>query len=333
MNGNNSQYFILMDFLFQKYKIEYENDMSPQRVIEKVQEFLYPNEISKGSTSTTNEKKHQKLQLYRSSFPDYYGAVPVTENIKIEDINYTKFQFYLFRPMINVYLSIYVVDQANIDINKYILKLDIIFPIKKKVMSLKNYLQETLIQYAIDTENDYLETHMRKKFSLQKVTDLIELINDEYIEPYLNDSELYLILGNNNDNLYLQPICRFYYSIQNSLEIPSSPFLDSEGDADSLDYDEEFTLRYAQRKLLEKHFDARNIPNGPIISFNGRIQTNEFNRLDDLFSDNDYYRFKVFFNTQNEDQNLPTSNGDAFDIPIPNKGRPLIIKIKAGKEK
>lgn len=54
------QSLIILDFLFQKYEIEYEDNMSPQRVIEKVQEYLYPNEKNNDLISTTNEENHQK---------------------------------------------------------------------------------------------------------------------------------------------------------------------------------------------------------------------------------------------------------------------------------
>ena len=114
MGEEKKQYFVIMDFLFQKYEVEYETNMSPQRVIEKIQGFLLPNERDANMISTKNEEKHEKLQLYKSDFPNYYGLVPVTENIKEEDIDYSKYQFYLFRPMINVYLTLYVVEEGNI---------------------------------------------------------------------------------------------------------------------------------------------------------------------------------------------------------------------------
>ncbi len=106
MSIERKQYLVLMDFLFQKYEVEYEPDMSPERVIEKVQLNLPPYEIDKEMISTKNEEKHQKLQLYRSNFPDYYGLVPVTENITEEELDYNKYQFYLFQPTMNVYLTL-----------------------------------------------------------------------------------------------------------------------------------------------------------------------------------------------------------------------------------
>lgn len=328
MSEENKQYFVIMDFLFQKYEVEYETNMSPQRVIEKVQGFLLPNERDVNMISTKNEEKHDKLQLYKSDFPNYYGLVPVTENIKEEDIDYSKYQFYLFRPMINVYLTLYVVEEGNIGNDSNILKLDLIFPVKKTFSHLKEYLRETLQLYARKTNNNFLMTSLNKRLKFQLKSNMKVSNDNEFIEQWMNDTELYLVVNNESDHR-LCSIGRIYYFLGNDLNNIYR------NEIESLDYDMDgLTISYAKKKLIEKHQCDFNIPEDKIIiTFNGIVQTEKFDRLDDLFSDNRFYYFTVFFEPPDMKLNLPglqpIQNGKrSYSIPIPKYGRPLIAKIE-----
>lgn len=206
--------------------------------------------------------------------------------------------------------------------NNSILKFDIIFPTNKKVKILKNYLHDILIKYSIDTGRISLADSIRNGFLLQTLPNLNELENDDYIMPILNDTEILLIINNpNSSNPYIT-IGRFYYNI------------DQDSEVESLDYVEKyFLLNDAKKKLIEKHFDSRNIPNDNlIISFNGNIQTEKFNRLNDIFFDNDFYTFKIFLNDEEKKDNSLLSkpyiaNKRCYRFPIPEKGRPLIVKF------
>lgn len=329
MSEKRKQYLIIMDFLFQKYEVEYETDMSPERVIEKVQCFLFPNEKDIHLISTRDEEKHQKLQLYRSNFPDYYGLVPVTENIKEEDLDFTKYQFYLFRPAINVYLTLYVVQEDNIENNHNILKINLIFPVNKTVSDLKLYLKDTLLKYANDTNNNLLINSLRNGFKLHIISTMQEL-NDEFIDQSLNDTEIYLVINEKVDNrASLCSLGRLYYNCVNDL------YQSDSNELDSLDIDTDgMTLDEAKEKLIEKHFDDQNIDKDQVnIIFNGNIQTQKFNQLGDLFSDRHFYHFTVIFGPLDEKMNInycPSLVDDrrSYSIPVPREGRPLIVKIE-----
>lgn len=327
MSVERKQYLVIMDFLFQKYEVEYETDMSPERAIEKVQCFLFSNEKDVHLISTEDEEKHQKLQLYRSNFPDYYGLVPVTENIKESDLDFTKYQFYLFRPAINVYLTLFVVQEDNIENN--ILKINLIFPVNKTVLDLKVYLRETLLRYANDTNNNLLINSLRNRFELYIKSTMQELGNG-FIDKSLNDTEIYLVINEKNNNTISRcSILRFYYNCVNG-RFPSD-----KNEPDSLDYDMDgFTLDKAKKKLIEKHSDNSNIGSDQVnIIFNGNIQTKKFDKLDDLFSDNHFYQFTVIFGPLDEKMNInycPSQIDDrrSYSIPVPSNGRPLIVKIE-----
>lgn len=236
MSVERKHYLVLMDFLFQKYEVEYEPNMSPERVIEKVQLNLPPYEIDKEMISTKNEEKHQKLQLYRSNFPDYCGLVPVTENITEEELDYNKYQFYLFQPTMNVYLTLYVIDRNNINNNT--MKINLIFPVKKTISDLRRYLTETLLHYAIDTNNQYLEESMRKRFKLYIKSTMTEFDDDDIVDQSLNDAELCMAVNIDDDKpKHLISLQRFYYKINLN-----------ENEIDSLDYDEYYGLTLIEAK-------------------------------------------------------------------------------------
>lgn len=74
-----------MDFLFQKYEIEYDNNMTARDVIKKAQQFLFPIERSDDLIYSTKDKDHNKLRLYRGTPSKYTEAIPVTGTISPQE--------------------------------------------------------------------------------------------------------------------------------------------------------------------------------------------------------------------------------------------------------
>ncbi|KAK8875403.1 hypothetical protein M9Y10_005568 [Tritrichomonas musculus] len=321
------QNLIILDFLYQKYDIEYEKNMSPQSVIRKVQQYLFPSERGEDLISNQNENSYKKLCLYRNDPNESKGAIPVTWNITPGECDYSKYQFYLFRPLINVYLTIYIVYPNEQEKHRSKAYLNIIYPIKKKVILLKNYLKDKIQEY---TRNKPEFKIPMKGFILRFVSDSRELMDNEYIEQWMNGREIFLIIS--PENSISQNFCalgRFYYiPFDQSREMLSK-------DNESLDYDERvgFTLRDAKKKLIEKHQNGKNFQEDKVIVlYNSIVQTDKFDRLDDLFSDNHFYQFVVIFESDIQITQVPQpflkEAKKSYKIPIPKEGRPNIINFR-----
>ena len=200
MNENNQMYLIVMDYLFQKYEIEYEENMNATDVIKKVQQFLFPSERSEDFIFSRNEDGHKKLRLYRGTPSKYTEAITVTGIITKEELDYEKYQFYLFRPIMNVFINVYVVKERDLHKEHYLAKFDIIYPVKKKISLLKNYYKETLLKYT-NENNKELYTLLQNGFTLRYESNgrYIEFNDESYVEHSLNESDMYLVINNIKD--------------------------------------------------------------------------------------------------------------------------------------
>lgn len=125
------KYLIIIDFLFQKYEIQYEENMTATEAIRKVQRFLFPSEKREDQiyTSKDNEDDHTKLRLYRSTPSQYTEAMPVTEPITPKNLDYNAYQFYLFRPIINVFITVHVIKEIDLGKGEQLAEFDVIYPI------------------------------------------------------------------------------------------------------------------------------------------------------------------------------------------------------------
>lgn len=323
----SKKYLIVMDFLYLKYEIEYKENMSPQEVIKKVQPYFFPCEQKNEYLSDKNEKSYNKFCLYRSDAPDFKGARFVTWKIKPHELDYQKYQFYIFRPFINVYLTIYVVTPEEKEKDQAKAHLNLIYPIKKKVKLLKNYLKDNL-QILTKNKEAFKDLPITG-FSLQFVSDSQELTDEQYIEQSMNGKEIFLIVNSENtisQNFYMPG--RFYYIFYD----PASKKLNRETQA--LDESRGFTLDDTKIKLVRKHLENNQLPKeNVLITFNSVMLKNKFDKLDDLFCDNDFYKFIVIFEKSEVSINpIPETfqyeEERKYKIPIPANGRPNIIEFE-----
>lgn len=339
---------IVIDFLSQKYEIEYEDDMSAQDVIRKVQKDLFPSEQSEDLILQPNEKSCHKLCLYQTELPTstvFKGPKLVTWNIKRDEIDYRKYLFFIFRPIMNIFLSIYIVFPEKKEKDQCIGYFDLIYPIKKKVIVLKNYLKNMLLQYT--SNKGPFRSRPINGFKLEFIQleneQSPELRDEFYIEQWMNGKEMYLIVDPkyvvNHNSCSLG---RFYYLYYGSISKEKEKESQKDGvltkDGDSLDFEEKIgiDLSEAKKKLIEKYQSIINYPDEKVvIIFNGVVQTNKFYRLDDLFSDNDFYRFVVIFELDVNKfvSQIPQgTSGVIHELYVPEEVRPNILNLRFSEE-
>ena len=77
---------------------------------------------------------------------------------------------------------------------------------------------DTINQLCTRNKNYSLSNSIKKEFLLQNSTDLKVLEENEYIESNLNDSEIYLVIKNNEvgNKYYYLNIGRIFYSLANN---------------------------------------------------------------------------------------------------------------------
>ena len=266
-SSSNNQFLIVMDFLFQKFEIEYENNMTATDVIKKVQQFLFPSERGEELIYSPNDEVHKKLRLYRGTPAKYTEAIPVTEPITKEETKFEAFQFYLFRPIVNVLIIVYIVEENNIRKENNIAKFEIVYPVKKKVSLLKNYVKETLLKYTKEA-NIQVYNLLQKEFTLQYDSSgkYVELKDEQYVEHWMSGKDTYLVINKKKDSKQnTSSLGRFYYFSfgdnqqnqgqqnqgQQNQGQQNTTTNSKEKEADSLDYDGDvLTLSKAKKKLL-----------------------------------------------------------------------------------
>lgn len=335
--SRSNRFLIVLDFLSQKYEVEYEENMLAQDVIRKLQRLLFPSEQSEDLIPNQNEESYKKLCLYRAELSNpmgFKGAAVVSWNIKPNELDFNKYRFFIYRPIMNVYLTMYVVFPDKKDKKHSIAYLNFIYPIKKRGIVLKNHLKDKLIEHAEGKEafKNIKLTGLRLEFIIHEKSRPSELADETYTEQWMNGKEMYLIISpENNINQNSCSLGRFYYYSFGHVG-QSRSILDKEGG--SLDYDDKtgITLNEAKKKLIEKHQAGNNYPEEKVVVlFNGTVQTYKYTRLDDLFSDNDFYQFVVIFESD-INKHIPqvsqSDNREMHKLYIPDEARPNILKLE-----
>ncbi|KAK8875402.1 hypothetical protein M9Y10_005567 [Tritrichomonas musculus] len=337
---SKNRYLVVFDFLSQKYEVQYHDGITAREVIQQIQPHLFPSERDIKFTPKDNEKSCHKLNLYqvhlsKNGSYDLSDIKFVNWKITAAECDNEKYHFFLFRPFINVYLPIYIIFPEELEAERSKAFLTLIYPIKKRGIVLKNYLKDKVQQYTKD-KAEFKERPIRG-FILRFLSNSHELEDDEYVEPWMNGEKVLLIARtDNNINQNSCSLGRFYYISYGQV---SQARVKLSRDIESLDYDERsgLTLSEAKKKLIEKHQNGNTFPDDKvIILFNSIVQTEKFARIDDLFSDNDFYQFVVIFESSDMKinpaiQSIPNEEKRLYKVAVPEDSRPYVVEFNIGE--
>lgn len=325
----NKRELIVMDFLFQKYPIEYFDNMTSENAIRQVQGYLFPKEQDTtqnfGQISQTKDD-HTKLCLYKTTliFEEYlkyqtkltYFDGPISP----QSVDLNQVQFFLYRPLINIFLYINYVEGKTVKQS-----FQMIFPIKKPFSILKTYILKQLqeIGYTFGNNTDII------LYQLLDDPDNTKFSNNDFTLSALNDAQIYVKAvssisyhtpyNETSDNVTL------YYYLHDPFKFTSqkvSPYSIEFDDFDSHISIDTF-VRKIQNDQSEMDWDCN-----LMIIFNGIVQSTVFPNMADLFSDSMYYRFVVVnqYSKLNDITHFsPFHDLSRHNIPVPRNGRTFII--------
>ncbi|OHS98610.1 hypothetical protein TRFO_34981 [Tritrichomonas foetus] len=288
MNENYNS-LIIMDFLYQKFEFRTtESKVTPEDIIKDIRKDFFPSErnieISKGFPDYTKyclfigfiDKINNDLNESKRYMPIEF----VSSSIDIKKFNNLhQYQFFIFRPKINVFLTVQYQDAEE----------QFIIPVKKTYHYLKCYLKNKAPSFNIQHDFNFLIIDENGKTSPLDVSD------NDYIECNMNMKRLSISeIPGSPLPPYQSPLKFNYTLFGQGSKWPDKPFKTME----SIDIDEKSGFMYAdlKSKLIEKHQSGQSVSNeNVVIIFNGVIQSPKFRHIDDLLSDHDFYKFVVLF--------------------------------------
>ncbi|OHS94320.1 hypothetical protein TRFO_11175 [Tritrichomonas foetus] len=263
-------YLIVQDLVFQKYELIFQkNFITGAEVLNEISKVLPIDPNQKIEFALEREDYNKMCLFMHSTLNPTLSFIPgnfiITPNIMYDPNS----QFYIYNPLSDVRLTIEMMNFG---------KIDLIFPKKLCVDSLKAYLRKKVLIVMYPQLAVYEFNIICDKSIVNSNVEISELSGK-------------ILQLNFTDTPFMGSGAKLYYK-----------YLDK---IDYIEYQEIQGINYsiAEHFIIEKIriLTNNNIPNGKLtILFNSVVQSEKFPFLSDLFCDNNFYCFTIVFDSNND---------------------------------